>query len=110
MVAGALLSLAVAAGAATRLGYIFLPLEFGTAVIAFGDDALEFLGIAQQAAAALLTIGFVWSAILAVSILRNQSASGRRALAAALPVGVLLVTVLLAWLQWYASGVVVDVT
>lgn len=98
--------------ALTTLGYVFLPLEFGTAVIAFGDDALELLGIAQPAAALLLTVGFVWSVVLGVSILRNES-RGRgalRAVAGAVPVGLVLVTVLFVWLQWYASGAVIDVT
>ncbi len=96
--------------ALTTFGYIFLPLEFGTAVIAFGDDALEFLGVTQPAAAVLLALGFVWSSVLAVSILRNQTRTPIRAVAAALPVGLLLVSVLFVWLQWYASGVVIDVT
>ena len=37
-------------------GYAFLPLEFGTALIAFGDDTFEFLHIVQPEAAALLTL------------------------------------------------------
>lgn len=96
--------------ALTTFGYVFLPLEFGTAVIAFGDDALEFFGIVQLAAALLLTVGFVWSVILGVSILRNQSRSRLRAVAAGVPVGAILVAVLLVWLQWYASGTVIDLT
>ena len=91
-------------------GYALLPLEFGTAVISFGDDALEFLHVVQPAAAALLTIGFVWSVVLATSILRKQSRTPLRAVAAAVPVGIVLVSVLFVWLQWYASGVVVDLT
>lgn len=91
-------------------GYILLPLEFGTALIAFGDDALEFLHVVQPAAAVLLTIGFVWSVVLAVSILRNQSRTPLRAVAAALPVGIVLVSVLFVWLEWYASGTVLDLT
>lgn len=98
--------------ALTTFGYVFLPLELGTAVIAFGDDALEFLGIAQQAASVLLTLGFVWSVVLAVSILRNESRGRRslRAVAAAVPVAAVLLGVLFVWLRWYASGTVVDVT
>jgi len=96
--------------ALTTFGYIFLPSEFGTAVIAFGDDALEFLGIVQQAAALLLTVGFVWSVVLGVSILRNQSRTPLRAAVGAVPLGLILVTVLFVWLRWYAAGAVVDVT
>ena len=96
--------------AVATFGYAFLPLEVGSAVIAFGDDALEFLGIAQPAAALLLALGFVWSVVLAVSILRNQSRTPLRAAAAAVPLGLILVTTLFVWLGWYASGAVVDVT
>ena len=96
--------------ALTTFGYIFLPLEFSAAVIAFGDDALEFLGIVQPAAAILLTLGFVWSVVLGVSILRHQSRSQMRAVAAGIPLGLVLVAVLFVWLQWYASGVVIDLT
>ncbi len=98
--------------ALTTFGYALLPLEFGTAVIAFGDDALEFLGIIQPAAALLLAVGFVWSVVLGVSILRNESRgrSGLRAIAGALPLAIVLVSVLFVWLRWYASGVVIDVT
>jgi FTR1 family protein len=91
-------------------GYALLPLEFGTAVISFGDDALEFLHVVQPGAALLLTVGFVWSVVLTVSILRNQSRTPLRAVAASVPVGVVLVSVLFVWLQWYASGTVVDLT
>lgn len=86
----------------TNFGYIFLPLEFSTAVIAFGDDALEFFSIAQPAAAALLALGFVWSVVLTVSVLRNQCRSQGRAIASAIPLGLLLLAILLIWLQWYA--------
>lgn len=48
--------------------------------------------------------------MLAVSILRNQCRSQARALASAAPLGLILVAVLFIWLQWYASGVVVDLT
>jgi hypothetical protein len=97
--------------AVTNLGYIFLPLEFGTAVIAFGDDALEFLGITQPAAALFLTIGFVGSAVLAVSVLRRTfRGSATRSLGAAVPVAAALILVLFLWLRWYSSGVVIDLT
>lgn len=96
--------------AVTVFGYIFLPLEFSAAVITFGDDALEFFGIIQPAAALLLTVGFVWSVVLGVSILRSQSRSPLRALSSAVPLGTMLVAVLFVWLQWYAAGVVIDLT
>ena len=96
--------------ALTVFGYIFLPLEFSTALIAFGDDALEFFGIIQPAASVLLTVGFAWSVVLAVSILRNQTRSQLRAIASGAPLGVTLVAVLFVWLQWYASGTVIDLT
>jgi len=96
--------------AVTTFGYAFLPLEFATAVIAFGDDALEFFGVVQPVAAVLLAGGFVWSVVLCVSILRNQSRSPRRAVAAGVPIAVALVTILFVWLGWYASGAVIDLT
>lgn len=96
--------------AVSTFGYAFLPLEFGTAVIAFGDDALEFFRLTQVAAVVLIAGGFSWSAVLLTSILRNQSSTGRRALAGAIPLGALLVLVVFVWLHWYASGTVVDVT
>ncbi len=66
--------------------------------------------IVQPAAALLLTVGFVWSVVLVASIVRNQSRSPRRAVAAAVPLGLVLVSVLFVWLHWYATGVVIDVT
>ncbi|MEK7777188.1 MAG: hypothetical protein AAB303_01000, partial [Chloroflexota bacterium] len=107
---GALLAGVSFREALTTFGYIFLPLEFSAAVIAFGDDALEFFDVIQPAAAVLLTVGFVWSVILGVSILRNQSRSGLRAMAAGVPLGLTLVAILFVWLQWYASGTVIDLT
>ena len=91
-------------------GYAFLPFEFGTALIAFGDDAFEFLHITQPAAAVLLTLGFVWSVVLTSAIVRRQSRTPLRALAAATPLALVLVSVLFVWVHWYASGTVVDVT
>ncbi len=96
--------------ALSTFGYALLPLEFGTAIIAMGDDALEFLKIMQPAAVLLLSVGFVWSVGLAVSILRNHSRSSLRAIAAGVPVTLMLVGVLFVWLHWYAAGVVVDLT
>ncbi|MBI2165942.1 MAG: FTR1 family protein [Chloroflexi bacterium] len=92
------------------IGYIFLPLEFSAAILAFGDDALEFFNIVTPAAALLLAVGFVWSVVLAVSILRNQARTASRALLASVPVGATLLLVLFLWLSWYASGTVVDLT
>jgi high-affinity iron transporter len=96
--------------ALSTFGYLFLPLEFATAVIAFGDDSLEFFGIAQPAAVVLLTIGFVWSVVIGVALVRANARSGRRALAAATPLAVTLVSILMVWLSWYAAGGVVDLT
>jgi high-affinity iron transporter len=108
-VAGRLAGMPLRSALAT-FGYLFLPLEFATAVIAFGDDSLEFFGIAQAAAVILLTVGFVWSVVLGVSIVRNHAGGGLRALATAAPLAATLVTVLILWLSWYASGTVVDLT
>ncbi len=96
--------------ALSNFGYALLPLEFGTAIIAMGDDALEFLKIMQPAAIALLAIGFAWSVYLGVSILRNHSRTPLRAIVAAVPLYLLLVSVLFVWLHWYATGTVVDLS
>lgn len=94
----------------STFGYLFLPLELATAVIAFGDDSLGFFGIAQPAAIVLLAIGFLWSVVLGVSIVRRHAGTGLRALATAAPLAIALVAVLMVWLSWYAAGGVVDVT
>lgn len=96
--------------ALSTFGYALLPLEFGTALIAFGDDALEFLHITQPAAAVLLAVGFVWSVVLTTSIVGNHSRSALRAVTAAVPLGLLLVGVLFLWLHWYEAGTVIDIT
>jgi len=96
--------------ALSTFGYIFLPLEFGTALIAFGDDALELFGAVQPAASVLLAAGFVWSVVVGVSILRTQSRGGIRAVLAGVPLGAILLSLLFVWLQWYASGPVLDPT
>jgi hypothetical protein len=96
--------------ALTTFGYIFLPLEFAAAVLTFGDDALEFFDIMVPAAGVLLTVGFAWSALLGVSILRYRAPTTAAALRGALPVGVALTALLFLWLSWYASGTVVDLT
>lgn len=96
--------------ALTTFGYLFLPLEFATALIAFGDDSLEFFGIAQPAAVVLLAAGFVWSVVVGVSIVRNHVRGGLRTIATAVPLAIVLVSVLMVWLSWYAAGGVIDVT
>lgn len=96
--------------ALTTFGYALLPLEFGTALIAFGDDAFEFLHVTQQAAAALLTLGFVWSVALTTATVRRHSRTPLRAIGAAVPLGLVLVAVLFVWLHWYAAGTVIDLT
>ena len=89
--------------AVATFGYILLPLEFGTAIIAMGDDALRFLNIVQPAAIFLLGLGFTWSVVLAVSIIRNHTKTPIRALAVGIPIGLMLVSVLFIWLQWYGA-------
>jgi hypothetical protein len=79
-------------------------------VIAFGDDSLEFFGIAQPAAVVVLTTGFVWSVVIGVSLVRTNARGSLRALAAAAPLALTLVAVLMVWLSWYAAGGVVDLT
>jgi len=54
--------------------------------------------------------GFVWSAVIAVSIVRNACRGRTRQLAAAVPVAAVLLGVLFPWLSWYTSGTVVDLT
>jgi len=68
------------------------------------------LHITQPAAAVLLTLGFVWSVVLTTAIVRKQSRTPLRALAAGTPVALALVSVLFVWLHWYATGTVVDLT
>jgi high-affinity iron transporter len=96
--------------ALTAFGYPFLPFEFATALIAFGDDSFEFLRHTQPAAAVLLTLGFVWSVVLTVAAVRRHSRTPVRALTAAVPLSLALVGVLFVWLHWYAGGTVVDLT
>lgn len=96
--------------AVTSLGYALLPFEFATALIAFGDDALEFLHVVQPAAALLLTLGFVWSVVLVAATVPRHGRTPLRAAGAAVPIGLALVGVLFVWLHWYAGGTVVDLT
>jgi ferredoxin len=90
--------------ALTTFGYGLLPLEFATALIAFGDDTLEFLRIVQPAAVVLLTVGFVWSVALSASILLRVSRTPARAAAAAVPLALPLLCTLALWLHWYAGA------
>ncbi len=94
----------------TKLGYIFLPMEFGTALIAFGDDALEFLNITQPAAAILLGVTFIWSLILAVSVLKHNIHRPSLMWRSFVPVAIVMTLLLFIWLHWYATGTVIDVT
>ena len=92
----------------TNFGYIFLPIEFGTAIIAMGDDSFEFFNILVPASIILLGTTFIWSMMLAASITRNHA--GKRAILAFVPVATALTGILLLWLGWFASGNVIDLT
>ncbi len=65
--------------AVSTFGYIFLPLGFSTAILTFGADSFEFFGVGQPTASLLLAVGFVWSAVIAVSIVRNACQGPRPA-------------------------------
>ena len=92
----------------TNFGYIFLLLEVGTAIIAMGDDSLEFFNILVPVSIILLGTTFIWSMILAASITKNQA--GGKAIFAFVPVVFALTGILLLWLRWFASGNVIDLT
>ena len=92
-----------------KLGYALLPLELATAIVAFGDDAMNFLGITVPADVILLGMGFTGSLVLAASILRHNIPT-RRWGAAFAAVAAVLVLILFLWLNWYAGGRVVDLT
>lgn len=94
--------------AITSFGYIFLPLEVGTAIIAMGDDSLEFFNILVPASIILLGATFIWSMVLAASVTRNHA--GKKAIFAFVPVAFALTGILLLWLSWFASGNVIDLT
>lgn len=94
----------------TTIGYAFLPMEWATAIITMGDDSLEFFNIVQPAAAVLLGIGFVWSSLLAASILLHRSSDKRRAIRGLVPVLAALFILLLFWSIRFLSGVVIDLT
>ncbi|KAB2940365.1 MAG: (Fe-S)-binding protein [Candidatus Methanoperedens nitroreducens] len=92
----------------TSFGYIFLPLEVGTAIIAMGDDSLEFFNILVPVSIILLGTTFIWSMILGASITKNNA--GKKAIFAFIPVAFALIGILLLWLSWFASGNVIDLT
>jgi high-affinity iron transporter len=92
-----------------KLGYALLPLELATAIVAFGDDAMGFLGITVPAAAVLLGLGFTGSLVLSASILKNNIPTRRWGLAFSAMAAVLIL-LLTMWLKWYASGQVIDLT
>lgn len=93
-----------------KIGYVFLPMEFGTAIIALGDDALDFLNITVPVAATLLGVTFIWSMILSVSLLKHNLPKPSLRWRAFVPVAAALTLLLFIWLHWYATGTVVDVT
>jgi high-affinity iron transporter len=93
-----------------KLGYIFLPMEFATAIIAFGDDALEFFDITVPFAIIMLGITFIWSLLLSLSLLKYNSSEESYRWRAFIPVAATLSLLLFIWLHWYASGAVIDVT
>ncbi|NJD78447.1 MAG: 4Fe-4S binding protein [Candidatus Methanoperedens sp.] len=93
----------------TNFGYIFLPIEFGTAIIAMGDDSLEFFNILVPVSIILLGTTFIWSMIVAASITKNH-AEGKKAILAFVPIAFALTGILLIWLSWFASGNVIDLT
>jgi len=93
-----------------KLGYIFLPMEFATAIIAFGDDALEFFNITVPIATTLLGITFIWSLLLSVSLLNHNIPETRFRWRAFIPVSISLIMLLFIWLSWYATGNVIDLT
>lgn len=91
-------------------GYSFLPMEFATAIITMGDDALEFFNVVVPAAATLLGVGFAWSLVLGASILLHRAPDKRRAMAGFLPVAAALFLLLLFWSARFLSGQVIDLT
>ena len=93
-----------------KIGYIFLPMEFATAIIAIGDDALEFLNITVPVATILLGVTFIWSLVSAVSMLKSNIEKPSRMWGAFIPVAAVATLLLLIWLHWYGSGMVIDVT
>ncbi len=94
----------------TNFGYIFMPLLFGIGSSAFGGFALELLNISAAAMAVLIGGGYIWSLILAASILDKHSKSHERAVLAFAPIAIVLTLVFLQWLQLFASGTVIDLT
>ena len=93
-----------------KLGYVFLPMEFGAAIIAIGDDALEFFNITVPVATILLGGTFIWSLITAVALLKNNIEKPSRMWSSFVPVAAVATLLLFIWLHWYGSGMVIDVT
>lgn len=93
-----------------KIGYVFLPMEFAMAIIAFGDDALEFFNITVPVATISLGVTYVWTLILAISLLRYNIEKPTRRWSAFIPVAAVATLLLLVWLHWYGSGMVIDVT
>lgn len=94
----------------TNFGYIFMPLVFGIGSSAFGSFAFEFLGISVWAMSFLIGGGYIWSLILAASILDNHSKTHKRAVLGFVLVAAVLTVIFLQWLQLFASGTVIDLT
>lgn len=92
-----------------KLGYALLPLELATALVAFGDDAMGFLGITVPASAILLGLGFTGSLLLSASILRHNIPPRRWGFAFSTMAAVLIL-VLTMWLKWYVGGHPADMT
>jgi hypothetical protein len=84
-----------------RWGYVFLPLEFGCAFVAFGDDALEFFGVTRVVARGLLLLGLAWSLTLLIPIVRRATSTRRHAAFAAAPLAATLAGLTWLWLGWY---------
>lgn len=84
-----------------RWGYVFLPLEVGTAFVAFGDDSLAFFGVTRLVGRGLILVCLAWSLLVLVPIVRRAASSPGRALAAATPLAFALVGFAWLWLGWY---------
>ena len=92
----------------TTLGYSLLPMEWATAIIIMGDDALEFFNIGRSAAMILLGIGYIWSLILATSIVAGRIKDRRRLFAGLLPVLVVISLLVVFWAFQFLSAQGVD--
>lgn len=85
-------------------------MEFAGAILAMGDDALGFFHATVPAAGVLLGGGFVWSFLLAVSIIKNHVPNNKRFALSLIPIGVTLIGLLFLWVHWFLSGQVIDLT